>query len=277
MDRRETLLSLFDAAGLGLEIGPSYNPLVAKADGYRVETVDYIDRAGLLRKYANDPNVDVARIEEVDYVTEGRPLLEAVPHRGRFDYVVASHVIEHTPDLIDFLASCAELLRPEGVLVLAVPDKRFCFDLFQPLSTTGAILQANLDARRKPTPGAVFDSVAYDMLRGGRIGWAAESDEAPVFNATLDAARRVFEICAASPNYVDVHVWRFVPSSFRLIVDDLFNLGRSPLREAAFRPGTGHEFYVALARNGAGPGTARAELAIAAMRELAAVPLPPRG
>ena len=48
------------------------------------------------RKYADDPNVDVARIVNIDLVADGRPLAEVVGGQ-RFDYIVASHVFEHVP------------------------------------------------------------------------------------------------------------------------------------------------------------------------------------
>lgn len=273
-ERSQTLLSLFDPTGLGLEIGPSYNPLVPKAEGYRVETVDYASREDLVEKYRNDSHADIARIEEVDHVTGGRSLLETIPHEGRYDFIVASHVIEHTPDMIDFLESCAHLLKPSGSLVLAVPDKRFCFDLLQPLSTTGAVIQASLDRRRRPSPGTVFDSVAYDVLRDGMIGWPEETSSMPAFHATLEAARGLLDLAGSSDQYIDVHVWRFVPSSFRLIVEDLHALGRVRLRERRFVARAGHEFFVALSRQGSGPGLSRIALAVEAQKELAAVRLP---
>jgi hypothetical protein len=35
-----------DLTGLGLEIGPSYNPLLPKSEGYRVRTADHLDATG---------------------------------------------------------------------------------------------------------------------------------------------------------------------------------------------------------------------------------------
>jgi len=41
MDRNDRIKSMFDTYGFGLEIGPSYNPLLPKAEGYNVEILDY--------------------------------------------------------------------------------------------------------------------------------------------------------------------------------------------------------------------------------------------
>jgi 2-polyprenyl-3-methyl-5-hydroxy-6-metoxy-1,4-benzoquinol methylase len=40
----------------------------------------------------------------------------------RFDVVTASHVIEHVPDPIGFLATCAKLLQEGGRLVIKTPN-----------------------------------------------------------------------------------------------------------------------------------------------------------
>ena len=172
MTRQELLRSLFDNGGAGLEIGPSYNPLAPKAEGFNVEIVDHLDRAGLIAKYGGDPNVASTEvIEEVDYVFDGRPLTELIGKRACYDFIVASHVIEHVPNFMGFLRDCEGLLKPGGVVVLAIPDKRYCFDLFQPISTVGQILQTDLDRRARPTAGSIFDQRAYMTNKDGAIVW----------------------------------------------------------------------------------------------------------
>lgn len=275
MRREDILRAMFDHQGLGLEIGPSYNPLVPKSEGFRVEILDYTDQPGLIAKYTNTPNVDIGKIEVVDYISDGRSMLSLIGEPERYDYIVASHVIEHTPDLLGFLKDCEALLKPEGILVLAVPDKRYCFDLFQPLSTTGTILQAALERRTRPLPGTVFDSIAYDVVKNGAIGWSIDDQGPAEFFSDLDQARQLFNQAKEAQDYIDVHVWRFVPSSFRLIVHDLNALHEIRLKEERFVPGQGHEFYISLSRSGTGYEGRRIDLANAAMHELAAVSLPP--
>lgn len=269
--RRDALFSLFDNTRRGLEIGPSYNPLLPKAEGFRVETVDYADQTTLRAKYAQTSNVDIARIEPVDHVTGGAPMSAVIAARGFYDFIVASHVIEHTPDLIGFVEDCALLLKPDGVLVLAVPDKRYCFDVLQPITFAGSVLLAHEEKRTRPTAATVFDSVAYDVLRGGAIGWGESETAPPTFAASIEAARNVAEASKKAGAYVDVHVWRFTPASFRLVVEDLYGIGALSLREKAVIPGQGNEFFAALSRNGAGPGLTRDELGAQMLRDLAMV------
>ena len=243
MNRKERLRSMINLTGRGLEIGPSYNPLVPKSEGFDVLVADYTDAAGLRAKYADTVNVDVNRIEHVDLVLDGsQSLADAVNAPASFDYVVASHVIEHIPDMLGFLLSCQTILKPTGLLLLAVPDKRFCFDALQPLTTTGSVLQAHLERRSRPTPGAVFDDFAYNVVRDGSITWTDQADGPLRFFATLDGAVAGFN--AAQSMYIDVHVWRFVPSSFRLIMSDLAASGHLNMREREFHGSTDHEFYI---------------------------------
>jgi 2-polyprenyl-3-methyl-5-hydroxy-6-metoxy-1,4-benzoquinol methylase len=46
-----------------------------------------------------------------------------IGERHRYDWIVASHVID-VPNLVAFLIDCEALLKPGASLVLAVPDKR---------------------------------------------------------------------------------------------------------------------------------------------------------
>ena len=273
MDQRTELLrSMVPLDRYGLEIGPSYNPLLPKAEGFRVETADYTNADGLRAKYAGNPSVSLDRIEPVDHVlTEGKTLAEQVGKPQAFDYIVASHVIEHTPDMLGFLQSCESLLTPTGVLVLAVPDKRRSFDILQPLTSTGAVLQAHLDRRTKPTPGAIFDDVAYNAVRGDDIGWGPNDARTLRFFASLGAAAEAYDSAQRAPMYRDVHVWRFVPSSFRLILNDLHAIAEIRLREDRFYNSIGNEFYVSLSASATGCPTDRLTLAKQAVQEHAAI------
>jgi SAM-dependent methyltransferase len=252
MTRNELLLSMFDASGIGLEIGAGFNPLLPKVAGYRVETLDHATADQLRDKYRNDPNVDVARIEEVDFVADGRSIAEVVGKPGHYDYIVASHVIEHTPDLLGFLKDCETLLTRAGTLVLAVPDKRRCFDLLQPLTSTGMILQAHEERRTRHPASALFDDIAYNVLRDGLGGWGKGDAGRVTFVRDLAAAHRFFDDMRGSPAYIDTHAWRFTPSSFRLIASDLHAIGAIGLREKTFHDSDIHEFYIAFSRSGWG-------------------------
>src|SRR5262249_49306390 len=273
MDRTALMLSQLDLSGIGLEIGPSFSPLVPKSSGRRIETLDHASAAELRERYRNAANVDITRIEEVDYVSDGRPLAEIVNRQGYYDYIIASHVIAHTPDMLGFLKDCEALLKQDGVLVLAVPDKRRCFDVFQSLSSTGMLLQAHVERRTRATPGLMFDSIAYDGLRHGRSGWNFDDDQPLTFAHDLDFARYGFERAVASDTYVDAHLWRFTPSSFRLIVKDLYEIGHLGLREQFFSETDIFEFFISLSRRGPGCPFDRLTLARMTVAEQQEIPI----
>lgn len=257
LNRFQKVLDGIDRTMLGLEIGPAHRPAAPKREGWRVLTVDHTDREGLLRKYAAHRHVDTTLIEEIDIVWTGGPLDEVVvAHghaRGAFDYVIASHVAEHSPDLVGFLGSCLALLRPGGVLSLVLPDKRWCFDLLKPLSTTGDALLAHRQRRTRHSPLTAFTHASLSIKSAEGAGaWDAHSVREVCrgahFTQPLQQAFRVFQTCRDEPAaaYVDYHAWYFTPASFELMIAELGALGCLSARVRRRHQPAGCEFYVQL-------------------------------
>jgi 2-polyprenyl-3-methyl-5-hydroxy-6-metoxy-1,4-benzoquinol methylase len=264
--RSETLLAPVPRSGRVIEIGPSFSPIAPKAEGWDVCSLDHLSREGLIAKYTGHPGVDTTRIEDVDYVWTGGPLSTAVPAamHGTFDAFVASHVIEHTPDLIAFLDSAATLLKSDGIVVLAVPDKRYCFDHFQPLTTAGEVLQAHAEQRSRHSRRLMFDHVAYAVENGGVGAWSQQPSNGFRFMHRIEQARAVFG--SSTTDYVDVHAWRFTPASFQLLVLELARLGETDWRVERVTEAVGCEFFAWLRRGGMEAATLQTEEAIATRR-----------
>jgi 2-polyprenyl-6-hydroxyphenyl methylase/3-demethylubiquinone-9 3-methyltransferase len=74
-------------------------------------------------------NIAVARLHAeqsglaIDYRTETAEALHAAATEAPFDIVLALEVVEHVADLRVFLAACAGLLAPQGMLVLATINR----------------------------------------------------------------------------------------------------------------------------------------------------------
>lgn len=231
---------------LGIEIGPSHNPIVTKKDGYNVMIVDHANKKDLVKKY-KALQIDTSQIEDVDYVWDGKKTLtDLIGKKGKFDYIIASHLVEHTTDLITFLKDCENLLKPTGKLILAIPDKRYCFDYFRFPSTTGDLLDAHYTNRIRHTPGKMFDYVSSATLRGGDMGWSEGDTRKLTLLHTVKEAHDKQKEAMATKTYMDMHNWMFTPASFKLIVSDLQNLGITKLSYSDALPTAGLEFFVVL-------------------------------
>lgn len=251
LSRNEKVLYGSNLQGIGLEIGASYSPVAPKKSGYRVEILDHADATTLREKYQG-LNVDASNIEEVDYVWTGEPLHELTGKENYYDWIVASHVIEHTPDLVSFLQQCEIMLNPGGLLCLAVPDHRYCFDVFRPASTPGDVIQAYLEKRCRHSSGIIWDHFSMIMKRGSTVAWSkGHQGEYQFIHPNLSDARAMLARSQETSEYIDVHNWRFTPSSFKLIINDIGLLGYTALSTKTFFDTEGCEFIVQLHKDSA--------------------------
>lgn len=249
LSNTQKTLYLIEKAGFGLEIGASYRPVAAKRDGWNVEVVDHAPAEELREKYAAW-GVDGSLIEEVDHIVDDQGLFAAVKKEGQFDFIIASHVIEHVPNPIQFLIDCQRLLKEGGILSLVVPDKRFCFDTLKPISTTGEFLQAYLDGRTKHSPGTIFDAYALHAKKGDLIVWPGDGSASGLsFGHSVREAKALMDEFIATGRFVDVHAWQFVPESFKLIVADLVELEMLYFEPAAFFDTVDHQFHISLRKS----------------------------
>lgn len=242
--RKDKIKSFIDLRGLGLEIGPCHNPVTPKSEGFKVHTVDHLDRNGLIEKYRGH-NVNLDAIEEVDFIWAGGSLKDVVGVRSKYDWIIASHVVEHLPDLIGFVEDCQSLLKPGGILALAIPDKRFCFDYLRWPSSTGDLLQAHLGSRTKHTAGQIFDSFSKAAKLDETISWERGRTGEIKFLHGETFGAQMLDQYRSNGDYVDIHAWVFTPSSFRLIFHELNLMGMLSINEKAFLETAGCEFFIA--------------------------------
>jgi len=252
IDRVQRLRRPIDRSAKILEVGPSFNPIAPKSEGWQSFIVDHTTKEGLIEKYKLDPAVNVSKIEPVDFVWQQGCLHESIPKSllGTFDACIASHVIEHIPDLIGFFISLEQILHPNGVVCLAVPDKRFCFDYFKPITTTGDLLSAHADKRMRHTQKTAFDDLAYGVRNSAQIAWGQQPPGEFTFVAALSDAKRMFDIRKDSSEtpYIDFHAWFFTPASFELIILELGVLDVIDFHLAERFARDGSEFITVLRR-----------------------------
>jgi SAM-dependent methyltransferase len=219
--RTRTRLAARFLRGQGLEIGALHLPLVLP----RGATARYVDRMpvdALRREY---PELRARPLVDVDVIDDGERLPTVADES--VDFVVANHFIEHTEDPVATLGAHARVLRPGGVLFMAVPDKRFTFDVRRPVTPLEHLVH---DAAQGP--------------EGSRAGhfeeWARLVDGLPEAQVPARAA----ELQAAG---YSIHFHVFTPASFAALLVHCREAAGIPLEIEGIVP-VRHEFIALLRR-----------------------------
>jgi SAM-dependent methyltransferase len=249
VDRREKLLSGLDLrATTGVEIGPLDNPVVSRDDG-RIIYVDHQNAEELRQRFANNPDVAMTDIVEVDAIWGSNTLQEAIGAGVGVDYVVASHVVEHVPDLIRWLEELRAVLRPGGTVRLAVPDRRYTFDYLRRESSAVEVLSAYCVRTRIPLPYFIIDFMVNFAQVDVTAAWSDNiSPDRLVRHHTIHEAIRVARHAHEEGAYHDVHCWVFTPRSFANLFAELAEIGLVRF-SCAYFVDTAHnqlEFFVGL-------------------------------
>ena len=187
-----------------LEIGPFYRPAFR---GEGVRYLDFMDTAAL-RARAVTVGGDPAGVPHIDYVGSLADVGE------KFRLVFSSHSIEHQPDLLRHLLEVSAVLEDGGLYALLIPDCRFCFDHFLPVSNIGEVFAAHEERRTRHPLAKVIEHFALTTHNEAPRHWQGDHGE-----VIFDIGRVHDAIHAhKSGQYVDVHGWQFTPDSFREIV-----------------------------------------------------------
>jgi predicted SAM-dependent methyltransferase len=125
---REAIAAAF-LQGDGIEIGALHQPLKVP-EGAHVKYVDRMSVADLRRQYVELADVTLV---ETDIIDNGESLERIAD--GSHDFVVANHFIEHCQNPILTIRNLLRVLRVGGVVYMAVPDKRYTFDIDRPCTS----------------------------------------------------------------------------------------------------------------------------------------------
>jgi SAM-dependent methyltransferase len=244
---------------IGIEVGPWHGPIAPKQQGYRCLVLDVFDTDTLRARAKGDPFIHpeaLARIEDVDLLgssTEIGDLVEAKGLSAQIDYIVSSHNFEHLPNPIRFLQGCERALKPGGVLTMAIPDRRTCYDYFRPHTTLAAWLEPYFAGRDRPTFRQVFEHNSLHSLyhRDGQQFLTFGLLDDPAAMVPLRTLQEAFDawkqrLQVQDQNYYDAHCSTFTPASFELLVSDLFFLGLTRLELIEISGTDDFEFYVHL-------------------------------
>lgn len=140
-----------------LEIGALVDPVLHREDG-NVFYADHLSNEALEKQFAWNKNFDATCLVHVDYVWKNNHTLKECVE-GQFDYVIASHVAEHVPDLIGWIEEIRQVLKPGGQLRLVLPDGRCSFDMKRQPTRLADLLAAWLKKSKCPETHLVLDFV----------------------------------------------------------------------------------------------------------------------
>lgn len=249
--RREKILGGIALRGLvGVEIGPLDKPLISKEES-QVIYVDHKDTASLRQAWSADPSVDTSKIH-VDAVWGAATLEQAIGNYARrtgmvepllLDYVVASHVIEHVPDLVTWLKEIRAILKPGGELRLAVPDRRFTFDFLRRTSDLTAVLTAYVSRARVPSAHCVLDFGLNMAPVDCALAWQGKIDANSLQKRfSVEEAIKYARESLENGAYFDVHCWVFTPESFGKLFADLARCGLLDFACTGFHDTSFNEF-----------------------------------
>jgi 2-polyprenyl-3-methyl-5-hydroxy-6-metoxy-1,4-benzoquinol methylase len=117
-DIAKTILS-----GEGIEIGALHNPLKVSANA----NVKYVDRMSKSDLYKHYPELSNLNLVNVDVIDDGETL-STFSDKSQ-DFIIANHFIEHSEDPILTIKNLLRVLKNNGIIFMAVPNKKKTFDV----------------------------------------------------------------------------------------------------------------------------------------------------
>jgi SAM-dependent methyltransferase len=230
LDVPRRALALRFIRGKGIEIGALHRPLWVPPGAH----VSYVDRLTEDELRGHYPELKDLPLVKVDVVDDGETLTRFEPSSQ--DFIIANHFLEHTQDPIGTMRRFLEVLRSEGILFLAVPDKRFTFDKHRPETDFAHVLRDYREGPEWSHDGHVREFASLV------IGVSGEELE-----TTVDRLK--------ATNYsIHFHVWS--ESSLRAFFDGLISDIGLSMKIVAFVNNTltgGENIYVI--RKTAGPAS----------------------
>jgi predicted SAM-dependent methyltransferase len=224
--------------GQGIEIGGLHNPL-ALYEGATAKFVDRLPTEALIKWLSSEevrrcyPDVADAPQVTVDIVDDGETLRSIAD--GSMDFVIANHMVEHTHNPIGTIENFLRVVKPGGILYMAIPDKRYTFDRKREVTPFAHIREDYY--RKEEWP----DREHYE-------DWARNVKEFP----DEETRSRYVEKAVAEQENIHFHVWTYAD-----IVEMFLTMRREfgfPLEmEAAIQ--NGHEVVVVIRKSGGEPGT----------------------
>ena len=137
---------------------------VGSNDGALIDFLsDYVEIEQIVGLEPNSKNVSISQ-QKGHTVYSGylnnEIAEQIIADNGRFDIVIARHVLEHVPDFISFLASATNLMKNDGLLVLELPDVDEGFCIGNPV----IIWEEHVNYFTKALLDEIFKAIGMDIV-----------------------------------------------------------------------------------------------------------------
>lgn len=202
LKKRVALIKKFKKKGRFLDIGCGTGNLLveAKKRGFDVTGIDIMDFA-----------IDYCRKRGLSQIYKGR-IGDGRFSSSSFDVVAAFHVLEHVWNPASFLAQARRVLKVDGILSIAVPDRKGAMSFLSGKKWFGYRNPQHIYFFEKKTLVNYVESVGFKVLK-----WGRES----VWTSTATVSQRIV-LC-----YSNRILLNLSKSGKKLL--DFFNITRVPL------------------------------------------------
>jgi predicted SAM-dependent methyltransferase len=214
-----------------LEIGPLNYPVVKKSEYPNVIYCDIRSTEQVKAFYSGNNylettgiTVDLNSIVDIDIVLD-ESYEKTFADKPKFDYIVASHVLEHVEDLISTLCDIATILKPDGQFIIYYPDKRYCFDHFREEVSFRDVYERHISQR------SVLSRLAFDFFNSAIKEndpvkfWKAENMHDLLPTNDTQAALNLCQEFSSGRFMDDVHYWPFSDAGFIKFLYDATRAG----------------------------------------------------
>lgn len=237
-----------------LELGPLNRPIVLKKDFPNCIYCDirctedvkdlysgnaYLESTGLM--------VDTSTIVDIDDVIVGS-YSGFYENKEKFDVVVASHVLEHMPDIIFSIRDIAGILKSGGIFCIVYPDKRYCFDHFRQSASFRDAYNVFVNGVEFNAP-MVLDFFLSSISENNPFKfWSNDSILDLLEKKDFKTVKEYFEAAKSGVQMDDVHYWPFTDWDFLFFLYQCTSAGLLPFRCIDFIPTqeNDQQFFVAL-------------------------------
>jgi hypothetical protein len=128
-------------------------------------------------------------------------------------------------DLIAFLSECSEILRQDGTISLAIPDKRYTFDYFRETSSIRTVIDNHIYREHfNHSLGTILEHYMSAVLPDSGGTYMPNSSylmkDHMAYNKYMETINELMKNYDEK-EYIDCHSWIFTPASLKILIYQL--------------------------------------------------------